>query len=205
MAAILCGFGLVSSSPLPAQNAPASTNAGEAVILTPKAPPTPRINGAKVFGVRPGHPFLFTIPATGDRPMTFSAQGLPAGLKVDAKTGQITGSIRKAGAYKVTLGAKNALGSASRELKIVCGPVIGLTPALGWNSWNVWGASVTQDRVKAAADAMVSTGLINHGWTYINIDDFWEKNQRSSATIPRLEESDGTRAGRSFPIRVSPT
>jgi alpha-galactosidase len=28
--------------------------------------------------------------------------------------------------------------------------------------------------VKAAADAMVKSGLINHGWTYINIDDYWE-------------------------------
>ena len=59
---------------------------------------------------------------------------------VDARTGQITGSIQKAGTRKVTLRAQNALGSASRELKIVCGPVIGLTPALGWNSWNVSGA-----------------------------------------------------------------
>ena len=45
---------------------------------------------------------------------------------------------------------------------------------------------MTQERVKAAADAMVSTGLINHGWTYINIDDFWEKNQRSSGRDPSL-------------------
>ena len=41
-------------------------------ILTPAAPATPRINGANVFGVRPGSPFLFTIPATGERPMEFS-------------------------------------------------------------------------------------------------------------------------------------
>ena len=64
----------------------------EAVILTPKPPLKPRINGAKVFGVRPGSPFLFTIPATDDRPMEFSAKGLPKGLKLDAKTGRITGS-----------------------------------------------------------------------------------------------------------------
>ena len=37
----------------------------KAVILTPKPPATPKINGAKVFGVRPGHPFLFTIAANG--------------------------------------------------------------------------------------------------------------------------------------------
>ena len=37
-------------------------------ILTPKAAPTPRINGARVFGVRPGSEFLFTIAATGNPP-----------------------------------------------------------------------------------------------------------------------------------------
>ncbi len=177
-AAAFCGMALLSSPVVPAQEAAApAANAEEAIILTPKPPPTPRINGAKVFGVRPGHPFLFTIAATGDRPMTFSAQGLPDGLAVDPANGHITGSIAKEGTYTVTLGAKNGLGSANRAFKIVCGPVIGLTPALGWNSWNVWGGAVTQDRVKAAADAMVATGLINHGWTYINIDDFWEQNR----------------------------
>ena len=54
-------------------------------ILTPPAPATPRINGPDVFGVRPGSPFLYTIPATGDRPMTFSAKNLPRGLKLDSQ------------------------------------------------------------------------------------------------------------------------
>ena len=51
----------------------------EKVVLTPKPPATPRINGPKVFGVRPGHPFLYTIPATGERPMEFGVDDLPAG------------------------------------------------------------------------------------------------------------------------------
>src|SRR4051812_12213030 len=72
-------------------------------ILTPKPPATPRINGAKVYGQRPGRPFLFTIPATGDRPMTFSADGLPDGLKLDEKTGRVTGSVAKPGEFQVTL------------------------------------------------------------------------------------------------------
>ena len=64
-------------------------------ILTPKPSPKPRINGAKVFGVRPGNPFLFTIAATGDRPMTFSARGLPAGLQLDTQSGHITGTLKE--------------------------------------------------------------------------------------------------------------
>src|SRR5512138_486623 len=68
-----------------------------AEIRTPKPPPTPRINGPAIFGVRPGHPFLYRIPATGERPMTFSARGLPAGVSLDPQTGQLTGSLGKPG------------------------------------------------------------------------------------------------------------
>ena len=69
----------------------------EAVILTPSPSPKPRINGPKVYGVRPGHPMLFTIPATGERPMEFAAAGLPQGLSLDPQTGRITGSVPRAG------------------------------------------------------------------------------------------------------------
>ncbi len=149
------------------------------VILTPKPALTPRINGARVFGVRPGSPFLFTIAATGERPMTFSAKGLPRGLKLDKQTGQITGRLEKPGEYVVRLRARNALGQAERKLKIVCGAQIGLTPAMGWNSWNCFANAVTAERVKAAADAMVTSGLAAHGWSYINIDDFWQVHRDS--------------------------
>ena len=68
-----------------------------AVALTPKPSPEPRINGARVFGVRPGSPFLFTVPATGERPMTISAKNLPAGLQLDPQSGRITGVLREKG------------------------------------------------------------------------------------------------------------
>jgi len=149
-------------------------------ILTPPTPPTPRINGASVCGVRPGSPFMFTIPATGERPMTFSAKGLPAGLHLDPKTGLITGELDKKGKYVVTLRAKNLLGVAEKEFRIVCGDQIALTPPMGWNSWNCFAGAVSEEKVKRAADAMVKSGLINHGWTYVNVDDFWQ-NQRDSS------------------------
>jgi len=148
--------------------------------LTPPAPATPRINGANVFGVRPGSPFLFTIPATGDRPMKFSAKNLPRGLKLDAKTGHITGTLNKKGEFIVTLGAKNSLGMATKKFRIVCGDQIALTPPMGWNSWNCFAGAVSEERVKSAADAMVKSGLINHGWTYINVDDYWQNHRDST-------------------------
>ncbi|MHC4891667.1 MAG: NPCBM/NEW2 domain-containing protein, partial [Planctomycetota bacterium] len=117
----------------------------QAVILTPRSSPKPRINGAKVFGIRPGSPFLFTIPATGDRPMEFSAEGLPKGLKLDAGTGRITGSVTKRGKYIVTLRARNALGKADREFRIVVGDKLALTPPMGWNSWYCFFTGVTDE------------------------------------------------------------
>jgi alpha-galactosidase len=142
--------------------------------LTPKPPRTPLINGAKVFGVRPGAPFLFTIPVTGDRPISYTAKVLPKGLNLDSKTGIITGTVSKKGEYKVTLQAKNSLGKAKRDLRIVVGDKICLTPPMGWNSWNCWAGAVDDAKVRSSADAMAKSGLINHGWTYINIDDCWE-------------------------------
>jgi alpha-galactosidase len=151
----------------------------EPYILTPQPSAEPRINSAKVFGVRPGSPFQFIMAVTGNRPMTFSASGLPEGLKIDPQTGIISGELSKTGTFEVTLGAKNAKGKAEKKLRIVCGERIALTPPMGWNSWNCFAGEVSADKVKRAANAMVKSGLINHGWTYINIDDFWQNHRDS--------------------------
>ena len=70
-------------------------------ILTPRPEPQPRINGARVFGVRPGRPVLYTIAATGERPMKFSAANLPQGLHVDKQTGRITGAVDERGTWAI--------------------------------------------------------------------------------------------------------
>jgi len=185
-------------------NAPAAPATNVIVapyILTPPAPATPRINGADVFGVRPGSPILFTIPATGDRPMEFFISsesrhdglfitqdnkltsvfwGHPSGnLDINSTNGQITGSFSQKGEYKIVLVAKNSKGEAKKNFRIIVGDQISLTPAMGWNSWNCFASAVTEDRVKSAADAMVKSGLINHGWTYINVDDYWQNHRNS--------------------------
>lgn len=119
------------------------------LVLTPKPGPEPRLNGARVFGVRPGSPFLFTIAATGERPMTFGVAGLPEGLMLDTASGRITGSLAAPGDYEVTFTAANARGAASRPFKIVCGPALALTPHMGWNSWYVWENQVSDAIMRA--------------------------------------------------------
>ena len=146
----------------------------EAVVLTPKPSAQPRINGPSIFAVRPGSPFLYSIPVTGERPITYAVEGLPVGLALDADTGRITGSLEKKATYTVKLRAKNVLGQAQKPFRIVVGDQIALTPPMGWNSWNCWGGSVSQEKVLSSARALVEKGLNLHGWTYVNIDDGWQ-------------------------------
>jgi alpha-galactosidase len=143
-------------------------------VLTPPPPAQPRITGAAVYSARPGHPFLYTVAATGERPLTFSAAGLPEGLSLDPSTGIITGRCEAKGEYAVALTARNTKGEARRTLKIIIGDQVALTPPMGWNSWNCWGLSVSADKVYASARVFKDKGLMDHGWAFINIDDGWE-------------------------------
>ena len=148
-------------------------------ILTPQASKAPRINGTGVYAVRPGSPVIFRLPVTGIRPMTLSVKGLPDGLTFDEKQGVISGKIGQAGEYVVGLYAQNSEGSATKQLKFVVDNQLALTPPMGWNSWNCWGLSVNDRKVRASADAFINDGLADYGWTYINIDDGWEAPQRN--------------------------
>ncbi|HWS00556.1 MAG TPA: NPCBM/NEW2 domain-containing protein, partial [Prolixibacteraceae bacterium] len=149
-------------------------NDSDRYILTPPPARTPKINSAGIFGATPGNPFLYAIAATGERPISFSAKNLPAGITLDAKTGIISGKVNKRGTWHATLQAKNAIGEVAKQLKIVIGDTIALTPPIGWNGWNSWARNIDGEKVIASANAMVRMGLSNHGWTYINIDDTWE-------------------------------
>ena len=157
----------------PPQTVKHVTPVEEAVVLTPPAPREPRINGPKVYGVRPGSPFLYRIPSTGERPLRFRAEGLPEGLALDRDTGIITGKILKPGTHRVTLFAKNAFGEGKREFRIEVGSTLALTPPMGWNSWYIHYNRVTEATMRNAADQMIATGMADYGYQYVNIDDCW--------------------------------
>lgn len=151
--------------------------------------PEPRINSPRIIGGTPRRPFLFLIPATGDAPLTFTARNLPRGLKLDARTGIISGAIAEPGRTLVDITVTNRLGKAASQLMIVGGEdALALTPPLGWNSWNVWGGTVDDAKVRAAADGMVSSGLAGQGYAFINIDDAWEGERRSDGEITSNEK-----------------
>lgn len=152
-------------------------------VLTPKPGAAPRINGPSLTGVTPGHDVLYKIPVTGTKPITYSVSKLPQGLTLDASTGIIHGTIAKRGRYPVTFTAKNSAGTATKSFTFVAEGQLSLTPAMGWNSWNVYGRAISDSLARAAADAMVSKGLIDHGWTYVNLDDGWERSANESDAL----------------------
>ena len=58
-------------------------------------------------------------------------------------------------------------------------PTLALTPPMGWNSWNPFGANVSEQVIKETADAFVSSGLKDAGYTYIVLDDIWQGGRDS--------------------------
>ncbi len=144
----------------------------------------PVFHGAKVVGNYPNTDFLFTVPATGERPIIFSAENLPTGLKLDEATGIISGKAGSKGTYTVKIKAFNAKGQSTEELKIEVGDLLCLTPPMGWNSWNVFTRDIDEKMLLEMADAMVSTGMRDLGYQYINIDDFWHADTRDSLGNP---------------------
>ncbi|MFL6448593.1 MAG: glycoside hydrolase family 27 protein [Bryobacteraceae bacterium] len=57
------------------------------------------------------------------------------------------------------------------------------TPPMGWNSWNKFAGKVDDAGVRAAADAMVSTGMKDAGYLYVNIDDTWQADRDPQGNI----------------------
>ena len=152
----------------------------EPYILTPPAPAIPRYNGPLVYGLRPGSPLIFRLAFSGEKPMKYAVEGLPEGLHLDADEGVLSGSLDKAGDYPMTFVATNGKGTACAAFTLKVGKTIALTPPMGWNSWNCWGTSVSQEKVMASAAAFLNRGLADYGYSYINIDDAWEAEERAA-------------------------
>lgn len=57
------------------------------------------------------------------------------------------------------------------------------TPPMGWNSWNHFAGKVTDKDVREAADALVSSGMRDAGYVYVNIDDTWEGKRDAQGFI----------------------
>lgn len=136
----------------------------------------PRFNYPRIFGVRPGSPVVFRLPVSGTRPMTFAAEGLPDGVVLDAGTGVLSGSTSAKGTNVVEFTVVNADGCCVQKFRLIVGDTFVLTPPLGFNTFGGLGAGdrLTDGNVRKSVDALISTGLADHGYSYCNVDDGWQ-------------------------------
>jgi alpha-galactosidase len=61
--------------------------------------------------------------------------------------------------------------------------MVAQTPPMGWNSWNFFADKVTDKDIRASADLIVSTGMKDAGYIYVNIDDTWEGERDASGVL----------------------
>ena len=60
---------------------------------------------------------------------------------------------------------------------------LGKTPQMGWSSWNKFGCNITEKLIIDTIDALYSSGLIEAGYNYINIDDCWQSSRHKNGSI----------------------
>ncbi len=182
-----------------AMGGPAALAAQTDITISTTAPPAaPRILGPTLIGSVPASPFLYAVPATGQSPLTYAATGLPSGLSIDASTGIISGTTPAAGSYPINVTVTNSSGSASATLTLTAGSTLALTPPMGWNSYDSFGAGVKESEVTSIAQAM-KTQLQPFGWSAVVIDYLWydsedaiDSNGRWLPSLSRFPSATGT-------------
>ena len=88
-------------------------------VEPPGPPPSKRpvITSPSVANAKFGSSFSYRITAS-NRPTRYSAQGLPPGLGLDAKTGVISGRLERPGIFRITIAARNAIGTGQAPLQL---------------------------------------------------------------------------------------
>ncbi len=76
---------------------------------------------------------------------------------------------------RVTMGSSDYLDFDSLDFEPVDPemPMLGATPPMGWNSWNTFQCNISESLIKGIADVMVSSGMRDVGYEYVNLDDCW--------------------------------
>jgi alpha-galactosidase len=136
---------------------------------TPGAPPPPPPAPVRVTytAVLQGDKLLLTMPPNGR-----GGNGQPQIREFTRVSTDVPGPMP-------TPPKRIALG----EYKPVPDNGMAKTPPMGWNSWNKFAERVTDKDVRGMADAMVSSGMKDAGYIYINIDDTWELDRDAQGNI----------------------
>jgi alpha-galactosidase len=108
-------------------------------------------------------------PASGGTAGSFASGGSSGAGGASARDGGAGG--RDAGADVVSAGGDPNPG------------ILAVTPPMGWNSWNAFACDIDESRIKAAADALVNSGMKDVGYQYVNVDDCWMNGRDASGNI----------------------
>ncbi|GAA3573007.1 hypothetical protein GCM10022222_66580 [Amycolatopsis ultiminotia] len=100
--------------------------------------------------------------------------GLTAVVALAAGVG--TGLTGSAGA----VGTAGPDAGGSTEAPVAVAQSTAQTPPMGWNSWNKFGCDIDENLIRETADALVSSGLEDAGYQYVNIDDCWAEQNRNA-------------------------
>jgi len=89
------------------------------------------------------------------------------------------GAAGMAGGTSGAAGVAGSAGGSSRQCDTSWdtrpskGDGVALTPPMGWNSWNAFHENIDEQQIRQVADVMVSSGLRDAGYVYLNLDDKW--------------------------------
>jgi alpha-galactosidase len=148
------------------------TEREQQIVTAAVEPLTPRFHGARIVGVRPGTPFVYSLAATGKQPLKFAVAEMPPDLQFDLQTGVFSGMISSPGNYDIRVRAENTVGRVESEFRIVCGDQLALLPPMGWNSYDAFGDSVVESEVLTNAQWM-RDHLQSLGWDTVVVDFRW--------------------------------
>ncbi len=121
---------------------------------------------------------------TGGSPPLLGGSG-PTGGR--ASGGSQTGGVIGSGGQTSSGGTRASGGVTSVGGATTTGgsgpSIVAATPPMGWNSWNAFACNIDEARIKAAADAMVSSGMKDVGYQFVNVDDCWMNGRDASGNI----------------------
>jgi len=113
-------------------------------------------------------------------------------MRVSSRWMKATGLIVLAAGWTVGAQAQTIQSSAAKAAATThaaaSAPKVAATPPMGWNSWNFFAGKVTDKDIRDTADLLVSTGMRDAGYVYVNIDDTWEGKRDAEGKIQSNEK-----------------
>lgn len=121
-----------------------------------------------------------TMPGMGPGGPPGGAQRPPGALQQQQRPRQVFELTRVSTETPVPLPPRPAPVTLPMPAGQVPPNALAKTPPMGWNSWNKFRNQVSDKLIREIADAMVSSGMRDAGYVYVNIDDTWEGAHRDA-------------------------